>query len=81
MLPGTKQKQDRIQAEARGGRSTSGRGSASIDASIEVRREIEVRRDASRSTGRITAVMVECQAADFMGLHRSSVLRPSARMN
>jgi predicted PurR-regulated permease PerM len=54
MLPGTKQKQDRIQAEAGGGRCAPGRGSATID----VRREIEPRRDAGRSAGRITAVRI-----------------------
>jgi hypothetical protein len=54
MLPGTKQKQDRIQAEARGGRSSPGSGSATID----VRREIEPRRDAGHSAGRITAVRI-----------------------
>ena len=54
MLPGTKQKQDRIQAEAGGGRCAPGRGSATID----VHREIEPRRDAGRSAGRITAVRI-----------------------
>jgi predicted PurR-regulated permease PerM len=54
MLPGTKQKQDRIQAEGRGSRSVP----ASDGPAIEVRREIEVRRGAGSSAGRITAVRI-----------------------
>jgi predicted PurR-regulated permease PerM len=53
MLPGTKQKQDRVPAEAGGGRSAAGRGNAT-----EARREIEPRRAAGHSTGRITAVRI-----------------------
>jgi predicted PurR-regulated permease PerM len=54
MLPGTKQKQDRIQAETRGGRYAPGNAAAAV----EGRREIEVRHDAAAPAGRITAVRI-----------------------
>ena len=53
MLPGTKQKQDRVPAEAGGGRSAAGRGRAA-----DLRRGIEPRRAAGHSTGKITAVRI-----------------------
>ena len=54
MLPGTKQKQDRIQVETRAGHGAPGRGSATLDE----RRDIEARNDARESPGRITAVRI-----------------------
>jgi predicted PurR-regulated permease PerM len=50
MLPGTREKQDRIRAEARGGRASAARGAALVG------REVEVER-ATRQ-GRITAVRI-----------------------
>jgi len=51
MLPGTREKQDRIRAEARGGRAPPARGAI-------VGREVEVQRAAPRPAGRITAVRI-----------------------